>query len=374
MADYYIGLMSGTSLDSIDAVLVDFSSTMQLVATRSHPLPNTLRRDIHRLMSSGDHEIELMGVVDRQFALCQVEAVKKLLADNAIDSNDITAIGSHGQTIRHRPADQQRSYQHAFSLQIGDPNTIAYETQITTVADFRRRDIAANGQGAPLAPLFHRYILNQQKRTADGVVICNIGGFSNPTILGHNTICGFDSGPGNVLMDSWIERKRQQRYDDAGAWARSGTLHEALLDKLLEHEYFALPLPKSTGRESFNLDWLDQQLETLNVPIADADVQRTLLELTARSIAAAISDHPLTSSALYICGGGAHNSFLLQRLTELLPRHLVATTQELGLDPDWVEGCAFAWLAKQAINRQAVDCQAVTGAMSDNILGGIYYA
>ena len=371
MADYYIGLMSGTSLDCIDAVLVDFDGgVMRLCDSLNAELPDSLRADIYQLMASGDHEIERLGITDRAFAYCQAKAVKQLLAQNNLSPIDITAIGSHGQTIRHHPSSDNRPAEQAFTLQIGDPNTIAYETGITTVADFRRKDLAAGGQGAPLAPAFHRFLC---KHRHSGIAICNIGGFSNPTLICDDEISGFDSGPGNVLLDGWIDRYQQKRYDSNGDWARSGTIDHDLLTSLLSDEYFALAAPKSTGREYFNLTWLDNKLTALQRQVAPQDVQRSLLELTAHSIADSIQQHRISTDTLYICGGGAHNTFLLERIADLLPGHLVETSDALGLDPDWVEACAFAWLGFQTINHRSGNCSSVTGAKQETILGGIYF-
>ncbi|CAH0992798.1 Anhydro-N-acetylmuramic acid kinase [Sinobacterium norvegicum] len=372
VADLYIGLMSGTSLDCIDAVIIQIDQgCIKLLNSISHPLDAPLRRNIEQLMQPGDNEIELMGRVDRSFSYCQAAAIKKLLIESEIDSSDICAIGSHGQTIRHRPNSQTTLRQHAFTLQIGCPSTLAFETGITTVADFRRKDIAAGGQGAPLAPMFHRRMLGTN---GDGAAICNIGGISNPTIITDKTILGFDSGPGNTLMDAWIEQCLGHRYDQNGDWANTGIVIDQLLKQMLAEDYFQQSAPKSTGRELFNRPWLQSQLDLCAKNYRPEDVQRTLLELTAQSISDSLKPYKKKIKSLYLCGGGAHNTLLKQRLTEINPIFHVATTAELGIDPDWVEACAFGWLAHQTINHRTANACSITGASRETILGGIYYS
>jgi len=365
MAEYYVGLMSGTSMDALDAVLVDFStSPLQIIATLGHPLPGDLRQQLLALTSSGDNELERAAQADIRFARFSAETVMELLARTAIPSAAIQAIGSHGQTIRHGPnADP------AYTVQIGDGNTLAQLTGITTVADFRRRDMAAGGQGAPLVPAFHESCFRR-----DGVtrVILNIGGMANISILPaspQRPTTGFDTGPGNVLMDGWIRHCRGEAYDADGAWACSGRIHRALLDRLLADPYFALPPPKSTGREHFNLDWLQSQLPA---DTAEADIQATLCELTACSIAQAVEQYAPDCSELLVCGGGADNGYLMQRLATLLPACTVATTARYKLEPRWVEATAFAWLARQTLNHLPGNLPAVTGAHQAVILGAIY--
>lgn len=366
----YIGLMSGTSADGIDAALVDMQTTPpRLIATHRLPFSSELRARIHAISLPGDNEIDRMGELDmelgRHFAQCTLD----LLARANLTPNQIIAIGSHGQTIRHRPPGTTVN---CFTLQIGDPNVIAELTGITTVADFRRRDMAAGGQGAPLVPAFHRALFHS---TAQDKVIVNIGGMANITWLpSGGEVCGFDTGPGNVLMDSWINECQGCSYDKQGNWAASGEVIKELLDALLSDPFFNQPFPKSTGREHFNRQWLNQHLQQLPLTPATQDVQATLLELTVRSIVESIELLSQTTKEILVCGGGAFNTRLLERLTELLPNCPVKTTAGRGIDPQWIEAMAFAWLAQQTIERKPGNLCAVTGAKREVVLGGVYYA
>ncbi len=366
MADYFIGLMSGTSLDGIDAVLVDFADTPpRLVATHSHPLPDTLRQQLAALCQPGTDEIERMSQADAALGELLAEAAQRLLERADMPAADIRAIGSHGQTIRHRPAA-------GFSLQIGDANRIAQRTGITTVADFRRRDMAAGGQGAPLVPAFHAALFRSPDITR---VVLNLGGMANITLLpaaATQPVRGFDTGPGNVLMDLWAQQHLGQPLDKDGAWAASGSVDEALLARCLSDGYFHQPPPKSTGREHFNADWLSARLaESKHSPSA-ADVQATLCELTAVSVAGAIRQSGLDAAELLVCGGGAHNAQLLSRLRAHLDPMDVIPSDERGLAADWVEAVAFAWLARETLAGRPGNLPAVTGAGEAVVLGSIY--
>ena len=365
----YIGLMSGTSADAIDAVLIDLQSHPQLIAQHTLPLPVDIKQQIHALSLPGDNEIDRMGALDAELGQLFAQASMKLLAKTETSAYEVIAIGSHGQTIRHRPPGSREG---TFTLQIGDPNLIAELTGITTVADFRRRDMAAGGQGAPLVPAFHQAIF--QSADKDRVIV-NIGGMANITWLpAKGEVLGFDTGPGNVLMDNWIAEHLGKTYDQDGAWAASGHIFKPLLDELLAAPYFKMPAPKSTGRESFNRTWLDTSLCKLPMPLKPNDVQATLLELTAITIADSIKTLSDASKDTYVCGGGAYNTALLERLKVLMPDSTVASTAALGIDPQWIESMAFAWLAQQTINRQPGSLRAVTGAKKEVILGGVYYA
>lgn len=378
MADYYIGLMSGTSLDGIDAALVDFKNdTPLLVSAINFPLPTSLRESIRTLCTPGDNEIEQLGRVDIQLATTFAAAVKQLLKESNIGAEQVRAIGSHGQTIRHRP--DLKNGQH-FTLQIGDPNTLAELTGITTVADFRRRDMAAGGQGAPLAPAFHAAMFSSDSETR---AILNIGGMANVTLLPkqlpnqlpmnkNDSIIGFDTGPGNVLMDAWIQRHQQCAYDDSGQWAASGTVNPELLDALLQDDFFPRKPPKSTGREHFNLAWIEQQLRQFGKAIDPVDVQATLSELTASSVQKAVVQ--LAAESIVVCGGGARNTDLMQRLREQFSSSTVVTSDDLGLSADWVEAVAFAWLARERLALRPGNLPSVTGARRSVVLGGIYPA
>lgn len=365
----YIGLMSGTSADAIDAVIVDLQSTPQLLAQHTLPLPSKIRQQIHALSLPGDNEIDRMGALDVDLGNLFAHTSLELLAKAGINAAQIIAIGSHGQTIRHRPPG---SIEGTFTLQIGDPNLIAELTGITTVADFRRRDMAAGGQGAPLVPAFHRAIFHTQDKDR---VIVNIGGMANITWLpAQGQTIGFDTGPGNVLMDAWIAEHLGKSYDQDGAWAASGQVCKTLLAELLATSYFQLSAPKSTGRESFNRVWLDGNLRKLASILAPVDVQATLLELTSITIADSINGLSQPSKDIFVCGGGTYNTALMQKLKALLPNDTVASTAALGVDPQWIEAMAFAWLAQQTINHRTGNLCEVTGAKREVILGGVHYA
>ncbi len=365
----YIGLMSGTSADGIDAALVDIQASPALIASHNTPFTDELRKKIHAICLPGDNEIDRMGALDAElavlFAKCSLDLIKKI----GIDHNEIIAIGSHGQTIRHRPPGSSEG---CFTLQIGDPNIITELTGITTVADFRRRDMAASGQGAPLVPAFHNAIFHSPAKDR---VIANIGGMANITWLpASGAVCGFDTGPGNVLMDLWMLESQGKSYDADGKWAASGNAITELVDLFLQEPFFTLPPPKSTGRESFNRMWLDNHLEKLAYKPEACDIQASLLELTAISISNSITQLSNTPKEILVCGGGALNKRLMQRLRDLLPGCTLDTTAKLGIDPQWIEAMAFAWLAYQTINHRPGNLCAVTGAKREVILGGVYFA
>lgn len=365
----YIGIMSGTSLDGVDVAALRFDNgTPKVIAAHCFALPETLKNKVLTLCQPADNEIDLLGQVDLELAQHFAECTLKLLAKHQIKASEVAAIGCHGQTIRHRP-------NLGFTLQIGDPNTIAELTGMTTVADFRRRDMAAGGQGAPLVPAFHQHCF--QDNTQDRVIV-NIGGMANLTLLRadkEQPLQGFDTGPGNVLMDAWIQKTHQLPYDKDGALAAQGQTDNTLLSQLLALPFFQAPPPKSTGREQFNLAWLESHLERLTERLSPEDVQRTLLTLTATSIADAICAQQLAHAEIYLCGGGVHNTHLVDALHALLPEaKCLTSTSCLGLDPDWVEASAFAWLAHQTLQGLTSNAPAVTGARGKRILGAIYQA
>ena len=368
-SELYIGLMSGTSVDSIDAALVRIDATgCELLASHDHPIPDQLRRQLIELCQPSDNEIDRMGEADSELGKEFASAVIALLKTAGLSCEAIRAIGSHGQTIRHRPA-----YRHPFTLQIGDPNTIAQRTQITTVADFRRRDIAIGGQGAPLAPAFHRAHFGSSDYNR---AIINIGGIANITYLGRDgDYLGFDTGPGNSLLDAWITQQLNRAYDANGNWGASGSAIPELLAALLSHPYFSQPLPKSTGREDFNLDWLNSILADASITTEQytaVDVQATLLEMSAQSIIREVKQLPAPVDEIYICGGGAYNGALMARLQSLLPSIPVSDTAPLGIAPEWVEAAAFAWLASQTLAGKPGNLRQATGAHSEVILGAIF--
>ncbi len=366
--EYFIGLLSGTSIDGVDCALVDFSQTPpHLVATHSQLIPHSLREDL-LLLCQQDQATSLRSLGETDIALGRLfaEAANTLLAKCRLKPSHIIAIGSHGQTIQHHPIGP-----HQFTMQIGDPNTISALTGITTVADFRRKDMAAGGQGAPLTPLFHQgYFATGHTNRA----VLNIGGIANISLLSvdaETPLIGFDTGPGNVLMDSWINLKRSLPFDRNGAWARDGAVDSTLLQLLMSEDFFALPAPKSTGRELFNLRWLTEKLAKMR-PIVDVDVQATLLEFTAQTVIQSTDWHSRKIEELIVCGGGAHNAALLQRIRTLMAPIRVISSDEAGLAPDWVEAVAFAWMARKTWLGEAIDCRSVTGARHPCILGGIY--
>ena len=366
--DYYIGLMSGTSLDAVDAVLVDFNDApLKLIETHQEPIPGPLRQEILALCYPGDNAIYRMGQTDVKLGRLFADSSLNLLNKTNIPAKEIRAIGSHGQNIRHAP-----NAEFPFTLQIGDPNIIAANTGITTVADFRRRDMALGGQAAPLAPAFHEYLLRD---STENRWVLNIGGIANLTFLPADksqAIIGFDTGPGNTLMDAWCRKHHKGNYDKDGEWAASGQCDETLLQNLLKDPYFSKTPPKSTGREYFHLDWLQSSLSKHQTALKPEDVQATLLALTVKSITNAIHAHPITAKQLWICGGGAQNKQIVQKLNDYSENLNLQSTEDTGIHPDWIEATAFAWLARQTINGKCANVPTVTGARTATILGAIY--
>ena len=370
--ELYIGLMSGTSVDGIDAALFDVDEhSCRLRATHEHPLPASLRADITAISLPGDNEIERLGPLDRALGVQFGRAALALLESAGVAPHEVRAIGSHGQTIRHRPPSQGHSDGTAFTLQIADPNSIAETTAITTVADFRRRDVAAGGEGAPLAPAFHAAAFAKQGARR---AIVNIGGIANISLLDGETLtAGFDCGPGNTLLDQWAEQHLGTRYDAAGRWARDGKVAADLFSELLAHPFFTQTGPRSTGKESFNFHWAGEVIARQSA-LAPEDVQATLLELSVRGIAQGLASGKLEVDEIFVCGGGAHNAYLMERLADVLSPAVVATTEALGLAPDWVEAATFAWLARRTLHSLAGNAPLVTGAAGERILGAIYPA
>jgi anhydro-N-acetylmuramic acid kinase len=368
---YFIGVMSGTSLDGIDVALTSLSESgeFQLVTAQTFPFSETLYRKLQQLIVNQVSKLQDLGEIDIALGQLIGLSINKLLAAQQLDAKDITAIGSHGQTICHSPVGE-----FPFSLQIGDASLIAEITGITTIADFRQRDIAAEGQGAPLVPAFHQSLFSTANEDR---VIVNIGGISNITLLPASSdepIIGFDTGPGNVLLDYWTKLQLNKPYDHSGKWAASGKCNNEILRQLLDEAYFKQAIPKSTGRELFNQQWCETKLAGYKLEIAPADIQATLTELTAQTIANDIITYAKSNSSVFICGGGAHNNHLICRLQALLGDKKVATTSALGLHPDWVEAGAFAWLAYRTINKKTGNLPSVTGAKHAVILGAIYSA
>jgi anhydro-N-acetylmuramic acid kinase len=365
----FIGLMTGTSLDAVDAALLRRDGDrIVLEATLSHPLGTQLRRELTRLCHARTVAPEEIMAADLALGERLAESVDTLIRQAGLKSSDIRAIGSHGQTIRHLPAGSSVG-----SWQIGDPGLLALKTEITVVADFRRRDMALGGQGAPLAPAFHAAVFAHPDEIR---VVVNIGGMANLSLLAPGReVLGWDTGPGNILLDTWYRaHHRRGHWDEGGAWAAAGQPLPDLLQHFLHDGYFEQVPPKSTGREHFNREWLDRKLETYQRVPAASDVQATLLALTADSIAREIGRLELRPEAVYVCGGGAHNKALMEGLARRLPQVRVETTAALGIDPDWVEAAAFAWLAGETLAGRPGNLPSVTGASRPAILGAIYPA
>ncbi|HYR05949.1 MAG TPA: anhydro-N-acetylmuramic acid kinase [Gallionella sp.] len=359
--ELYVGLMSGTSLDGIDAVLVDLGEPQPgLLAKHYAPFDDALRANLLALHQPGHNELHRTQLTSNQLARLYAAAVNTLLNTAGSSNTKIKAIGCHGQTIRHCP-------EHGYSLQIGNAALLVELTGIDVVSDFRSRDIAAGGQGAPLVPAFHDKVLRHPDRHR---VIVNIGGISNLTNLPPGAATsGFDCGPGNLLMDAWCMQHLGKPYDDSGTWASSGKVLPALLEKMLDEPFFALQPPKSSGRDLFNMAWLHGKLQGSE---SAEDVQATLLELTCRTIAQAIRQHCSGAIEIYLCGGGSHNLTLHHRLATLLPGSNVRTTDVLGVNGDYLEAIAFAWLAQQALHGKPTSLPQVTGAKHSCILGAVY--
>ncbi len=365
---HYIGLMSGTSVDAIDAVLVtiDSSRRFELLATHLHPFPRETKQRIQALIHAGSDELNRAGVLDVELGRLFAAAANKVRDKTGLRAQDIRAIGSHGQTLRHVP-------EAGYSLQIGNPSVIAEVTGITTVASFRARDIAAGGQGAPLVPAFHQWFF--QKADTHRAIV-NIGGIANITYLPadpRQSVIGYDTGPGNTLLDAWTEKHQGQAYDRDGRWAAGGKPSSELLMALLADPYFARPAPKSTGRDYFHLAWLEQHLRKTGERLAPQDVQATLVELSARTVSQALTQLPRLDE-VYLCGGGTHNTALTAALKIHMGKIPLLTTETLGLAPDWVEATAFAWLAHRTLEAQPGNLPSVTGATHAVILGGVYRA
>lgn len=372
----FIGLISGTSADGIDAALVRFAGGQcTLLLGRTYPWDGVLRARLIELgQGAPAQSIEELGTLDVRIGESFADAARALIQEAGIAADAIHAVGSHGQTVRHRPAGANGDGRHPFTWQLGDGNVVAERCGMTTVADFRRRDVAAGGQGAPLVPAFHAAMLQSADEER---AVLNLGGIANYTLLPRSAaadpgdVRGFDTGPANALMDAWCERHCAQPFDADGAFAARGELDRVLLERLLDEPWFALPPPKSTGREQFHLDWLQARLAGGEQP---ADVQATLLELSAITVAdALLAQQPLTQRVL-VCGGGVRNERLIARIAALLPRARVESTALHGIDPDFLEAMAFAWLARQTLAGLPGNLPGVTGARGPRVLGVVYPA
>ncbi len=360
-APLVVGLMSGTSLDGVDAVLVDFSeSHPRTLATTWLPYSDAIRTQALQLQAAGHDEIHSAALLANQLAHCYAEATHQVLASAGVEAAQIAAIGCHGQTIRHQPAS-------GYSVQLNNPALLAELAGIAVVADFRSRDIAAGGQGAPLVPAFHAAVFGDPVRRR---IVLNVGGIANLTDLNpEQPVRGFDCGPGNLLLDAWIERHQGRRYDEAGIWASQGRVLPEILNRMLADAFFDAAPPKSCGRDQFHMAWLESHLAGGERP---EDVQATLLELTTVSAIQAIDRWCGEPDELFVCGGGARNQTLMARLQHHLPNRRVASTDFLGQPADWVEAVAFAWLAWRTLCGEPGNLPAVTGARGPRILGAIY--
>jgi anhydro-N-acetylmuramic acid kinase len=395
MPEFYIGLMSGTSLDGVDGVLVQFpanpdTGTLKVLHHASRPFPAPLRQTFLDLNSAGANELHRSALAGNALALVYAQVVADLLQQSGCNAFQIKAIGAHGQTVRHRPQEfagelaglcgaptaTSHTASTGYTLQLNNPALLAELTGIDVVADFRNRDLAAGGQGAPLVPAFHQAVFGNPE---SAVAVLNIGGIANVTLLGphsgqpEQSILGFDCGPGNALMDYWCQKHLGKPFDDAGQWAASGEVQPDLLAVLLSEPYFSKPPPKSTGRDLFNPAWLDTKLTAFG-HVNPAKVQTTLLELTAKACATSTGSYQNNSKILMVCGGGALNTHLMTRLRAALPGLQVESTAAFGLPPLQVEAAAFAWLARKCVQRETGSLPKVTGAQGARILGGIYPA
>ncbi len=374
----FIGLISGTSVDGIDVAITDFSSERpQLVAFDCHPINPDLASDIHALcadetllpadVKNPNHSI---ARVDLALGEVYAQAITETLAKAALSAADIVAIGNHGQTVRHQPPQRSAAEQpvrHGFSIQIGSNREIAQRTGIRTIGQFRQADMAAGGEGAPLAPLIHQRLTNH---TRAAVGFLNLGGIANLTLLENQQfVCGYDTGPANTLMDGWIREHRGLDYDDEGQWALSGEVVPELLEQLLRDPYFQTPFPKSTGRELFHAEWLREHIAKISIEPKTEDVQATLLELSAVSICNELDKAPVRPGKLYCCGGGYRNNALIMRIKSKLNGIELSDTSGLGVHPDAVEACLFGWLAKLYVDNVKVDLGAITGSHGAVLLG-----
>ncbi|MDQ7045412.1 MAG: anhydro-N-acetylmuramic acid kinase [Sulfurimonas sp.] len=359
MTELYIGVMSGTSLDGVDVTLCKIDdTTCKLIYALEYPLDADLKEEILSTIS-GQTTLASIGILNTKLANLFADAINALLGKYTIDASTVKAIGLHGQTLWHEP---QGDF--PFSIQLGCPNIVSAQTNIQVVADFRSMDIANGGQGAPFAPAFHEFLFKQETKK---IALINIGGMANITILDAK-IKGWDTGPGNVLLDYWVHTCKNLPYDPDGTFAASGKINKSLLVSFLNDDYFKKAPPKSTGREYFNASWLSSHLALFDI-INKEDIQRTLLELTAITIANDVKSK--ASEVLIVCGGGVKNTFLIRRLRELNTCSL-ATSDDYGVSSDYMESMAFAWFAKKRLDKEVVNLKSVTGASKNSILGGIY--
>ena len=367
---YYLGIMSGTSLDGVDIALTNIQSNQtKLIAADFTPMPANLREKVTALIQSGETTLQALGELDHQFGLLYADCVNAFLRKHQLKPEQIEAIGCHGQTVWHSPKGQ-----FPFTMQIGDMNLLAAKTGITVVGDLRRKDMSFGGQGAPLVPAFHQAVFFDPNWAT---VVLNICGISNVSLLiPEQPVIGFDTGTGNTLLDQWIEKHQGKAYDKNGEWAASGQVNPDLLAALLDEDFFQLPPPKSTGRELFNLAWLENKIQKIagkTTALLPQDVQATLAEFTVQSIVLALNNiQTALPCRLLVCGGGAKNQAIMNGLKQALPSWRIQLTTELDLDIDYVEAAAFAWLAYRRMHNLPANLPSVTGATSAVSLGAIF--
>lgn len=365
----YVGVMSGTSLDGIDLALVEIDDdNTNLIAYDEYPIPEDVKKNVLSIATGQQTNLIKIGQLDATLGKLYAQAIKQLLHKSNLTSSDITAIGNHGQTVFHQPNGTT-----PFTMQLGDANIIATETEITTIADFRRKDMALGGQGAPLVPAFHHTVF---KPSSSSIVVLNIGGIANISVLrpNHPTI-GYDTGPGNMLLDAWVSKHTSNKFDIDGKYASNGELSQKLLQQLCSEDYFKQEAPKSTGRELFNLSWLMAELDHFEDTLSPQDIQTTLTEFTALTIANEVKKYQLGDQPeLLVCGGGVNNPYLMERITMLLPEWHVCATDEKGINSNYMEAIAFAWLAYRRFHGLSSNLPEVTGASKHASLGVIYPA
>lgn len=367
MTALFIGLMSGTSVDAVDSALIEISAhQITLLDFHETAIPAKLKKELVELNQTPDITLHALADLHHQVAACFIQATQEILLKNQLDAHKIDALGSHGQTIFHAP-------DIPMTLQIGHPAFIAKESGITTVADFRVDDMALGGQGAPFAPAFHNRIFSEDKAS----VVVNIGGIANLSYLpgkqSNQPVTGWDTGPGNGLMDQLCQQKFGCQYDQNGELARQGNIHHTLVERLLNAPYFSQPAPKSTGRETFNLDWVLTVMSSMGGQVSDRDLLASLCELTAKTIANEIQNTTLDTGNVWIVGGGAYNPFLISRIQHHLPRHQVKSSHEYGINPSAIEAMMCAWLAHERLNHSPVQLSSVTGAVRDAVMGGVWH-
>lgn len=360
----FLGLMSGTSVDGLDIALCYFDPEYQLLHSRCFEFPDELKQRVIPFMTRQPQPIDELMILDRDLASFAAEAILIFLHDHRIDPKEVNAIGYHGQTLRHRPDE-------GCSLQAGNPNILAEITGIDVIADFRRRDLAAGGEGAPLVPAFHQFLTEKMRRP---FALLNLGGIANLSLFtSDGDVQGFDTGPANTLIDQWIYQHKGVHFDTSGEWAASGTINQPLLETLLDEPYFKRTAPKSTGRETFNLEWLNKKLTAFD-QLPPEDIQATLTELTAKTVADSLNQANLNHCQLILCGGGARNDYLVERLSSHLPNFTIISSDLLGWSADAMEAAAFAWLAWAFKQKKAGNIPAVTGAFGERLLGALYPA